>query len=185
MIGQLPKYLTVNGTKYDIRFDFRPCLDILVAFTDPELNNYEKSKVALDIFYIDDIPIEDISEAYKQMIWFLDLGGKADNSANNKPQLYDWEQDEQIIFAAINTAAGYETRDKESLHFWTFMSYFYEIGDGTFASVIRLRNKLNKNERLDDTDKKLYKEMKYLVDLKPKRGSIEQQEIDAINKLLD
>lgn len=185
MIGQLPKSLTINKKDYDIRYDFRACLDILVAFSDPDLEEHEKMAVAFTIFYIDEIPREDIKEAYEKMIWFLNLGGSITEENVKKDRLYDWEQDEQLIFSAVNHTAGFETREKEQLHFWTFMSYFYEIGDGAFTYITRIRDKLNKKEKLDESEKKFYKENKKLITLKTKRSEREQRIIDKINTILN
>lgn len=184
MIGQLPKSVEIAENIYDIRYDFRDCLNILIAFTDNDLEDYEKMYVALTIFYIDKIPEEHINEAYEKMIWFLNLGDKLSDTNINKAKLYDWEQDEQVIFAAVNKVAGYETREKEKLHFWTFINYFYEVGDSTFAYITRIRDKLNHSEKLDDIEKKYYKENKDMIVLAAKYSKKEQDIINQINELL-
>lgn len=185
MIGQLPKVLIINNKEYNIRYDFRPCLDILMAFSDPDLEEREKIMVALTIFYVEDIQEENIQEAYEKMIWFLNIGDTVTEKNVKKAKLYDWEQDEQIIFSAVNNVAGFETREREQLHFWTFISYFYEIGEGTFSYVTRIRDKLNRNEKLDDGEKRFYKENKELITLKIKRSDKEQKIIDKINSILN
>lgn len=57
----LPKYLTVGGAEYDIRYDFRVTLDIIEALEDPELSSQEKAFVSVKIFYPD---YERIPEVY-------------------------------------------------------------------------------------------------------------------------
>ena len=46
-IGSLPTSLTINGKPYEIRSDFRVGLNIIQAFTDPELSKSEKIEVLL------------------------------------------------------------------------------------------------------------------------------------------
>ena len=185
MIGQLPKELEVNGKLLKIRYDFRACLDILCAYADPDLLDYEKVMVAFKIFYIDKVEDKDYEEAYNKMLWFLNLGDMITEENVRNYKLYDWEQDEQIIFAAVNKVAGYETRATKELHFWTFISYFYEIGDGTFSYITSIRNKLRKNEKLDKSEKEYYKENESRIKLHKKQSKREKDITDKLNKLLD
>ena len=187
MIGRLPKTLQVNGVEYNIRSDYRDCLRIFEAMNDPDLYYGEKLEVMLQILYIDRqrIPEADIEEAVKKAVWFLDCGKEAENKKRKpSPVLYDWEHDEQIIFAAINHVAGKEVRSEEYMHFWTFISYFHEIGEGMFSTVINIREKKRKGN-LEKHEREFYAKHKDLIDL-PKRYSKEQQEeMDKINRLLN
>lgn len=186
MIGQLPTSVTVGEQQFDIRWDFRDCLNILLVFSDVELKDYEKWQAAIIIFYPDYLNIkpQDYEEAAKQMQWFLNLGGMMSENGSNRP-LYDWEQDEQIIFAAVNRVAGFETRTTKELHFWTFMDYFFEIGEGTFASFVSIRNKLSRNKKLDKWDMEFYKNNKKMIDIKEKLTQQEKDERERINALLN
>lgn len=187
MIGELPKYVTIGKRKYKIRYQVKACLDILIAFNDPDLRDEEKIQVALTIFYPDigRINMHYIQEAYEKMVWFLNMGGRITEDNARNIRLYDWQQDEQMIFSAVNKVAGYETREKKDLHFWTFISYFYEIGDGTFSYVVRIRDKQNRHEKLDDGEKRFLKENKNMVKLETRKSEKEKNIIDKINKLLD
>lgn len=53
----------------------------------------------------------------------------------------------------MNKAAGFETRTVKYLHWWTFLGYFNEIGEGLFSSVIGIRQKLNKGKKLENTSR--------------------------------
>ena len=61
MIGRLPTTLTVDGQDYDIRTDYRDCLVIMTAFNDPELSDWEKMLIVINIIYIN--PPENLQEA--------------------------------------------------------------------------------------------------------------------------
>ena len=97
----------------------------------------------------------------------------------------DWEQDESIIFSAINKVAGCETREKEYIHWWTFLGYFSEIGEGLFSTVINIRQKKNKGKKLEKYEQEFYRSNKQLIDLKEKYTAEEQAEIDRLNELLN
>lgn len=165
MIGALPKTLEVDVKTYEIRTDFRDILLVLTAYNDPDLTDFEKMQVCLEIVY-KTIP-ENVENALKKAMWFIDGG---DFSSQQHPvRLYDWEQDESIIFSAINKVAGYETREKEYLHWWTFRGYFGEIGEGAFSSIVSIRNKLAKGKKLEKYEKDYLRENKEIVKLREKK----------------
>lgn len=182
-IGQLPTSLEVNGKQYDIRSDFRVGLNIIQAYTDPDLSNVEKSLVLLMCLYEDyeSIPDSDIAEAINKGIWFLDCGKTTEHVTNKKP-LYDFEQDEQIIFSAVNKVAGKEVRSCEYLHFWTFMGYFSEIGMGTFATVVSIREKQRKHKKLEKAERDFIRDNPDVVNLKRKYS---QDDLEFLKKLDD
>lgn len=183
MIGELPKTLVVNGKEYPIRTDYRDCLTILSAFTDRDLSTEEQVIITLEILYKEPVPKEDLMEAYEKAVWFLNLGNMVEKPQTSAP-LYNWNQDEQLIFSAVNKVAGKEIRAVEYLHFWTFMGLFNEIGEGSFATVISIRNKKRKNQKLEKWEKEFYRNNKEMVDLKIQLTEEEQAEQDEVAKLL-
>ena len=70
---------------------------------------------------------------------------------------------------------GKEVRSVEYLHWWTFISAYYEIGDCTFAQIVRIRNQLAKGKKLDDFDKEWYRDHRELVDIKQTYTDAEQE----------
>nr|WP_308743201.1 Gp15 family bacteriophage protein [uncultured Anaerocolumna sp.] len=185
MIGYLPKQLNVNGVDRAIRSDFRTALLIFQACNDVELNDYEKVEVMIKCFFEDfeDIPLEDYQEANSQAVWFLE-GGDSNTNRQSSKKIMDWEQDEQMIFSAVNKVAGCETREKEYLHWWTFLGYMREIKECLFSTVTNIREKKNKGKRLEKYEEEFYRENKNLIDIKVKYTEEEQAEIDYWNKLL-
>ena len=184
MIGRLPSTLEVGGKLYKIRTDFRDILTIMLAFSDPELDEREKYAVMLTILYEDhDIPAEDVPEAIERAIWFLDCG---QTNEDKKPprKVMDWEQDESILFPSINKVAGKEVRAVEHMHWWTFMGYFMEIEDGTFSTVLSIRQKRSRGKKLEKWEQEFYRNNRALCDLKTRYPAEEQAEIDEWNKLL-
>ena len=187
MIGRLPTSLEVNSKTYDIRSDYRDCLLILQAFSDEELTDVEKQTTMLECLYIDweDIPQEDVAEAIEKAIWFLNCGDVTNNSKNhNQRPIYDWEQDEQMIFSSINKVAGTEVRALDYMHFWTFIGLFNEIGEGMFSSVVSIRQKKNKHKKLEKHEQEFYRENKNIIDLKRKYTESEQKDLMALDEIL-
>lgn len=184
MIGHLPKKLNINGIDRAIRSDFRVALLIFQACADPELSDEEKATVMVECLYEDEIPLKDYQEANEKASWFLDGGNSLDDKQGQAKKVMDWEQDEQIIFSAVNKVAGYETRVQEYIHWWTFLGFFNEIGEGLLSSVINIRQKKNKGKKLEKYEQEFYRENKSLIDIKQRYTAQEQAEIDYYNKLL-
>lgn len=168
----LPQKLEIGGNEYDIRYDFRPVLDICEAIGDPELSKQEKAEIAMRILYVkpDDIPMEDREAALKKCFWFINGGRK--NTREHAPTLVFWKKDIQHIIAPVNRVLGQEIRaipyDEErntgGLHWWTFLSAYMEIGDCLFAQIVRIRNLKAQGKPLDKFDREWYRSNQELVD---------------------
>lgn len=147
MIGVLPKSLNVNGRKIDINSDYRVCLTIMEAFNDPELNDYEKWQVALRLLYKEKIQVEEMQAACDQAAFFLNCGNKI--KPNTRRPLYDWNEDEQYIFAGLNKTYGGSIRAVEYYHWWDFIACFMEIGESSFSTIVGIRDKRARGKKLE------------------------------------
>lgn len=179
MIGSLPTTLEIDGKEYGIRTDFRVVLIIFQALNDPDLTEDEKNMVILCSLY-EEVP-ENAQEALNKAVWYMD-GGQTFKSSEKR--VMDWEQDEQMIFSAVNKVAGFETRTKEYIHWWTFLGFFNEIEEGLFSTVVNIRKKRNQGKKLDKTEEEFYKRNRELVNLKKRLSKEEQADLDEVNKLL-
>ena len=193
MIGALPEVLTVGGEEYPIRTDYRNILQVFEAFQDPDLQPEEKWIVAIYLLFenfscADDV-LEaaqdgfDLGEAMEQISWFISAG-QPEKQVLEQPT-YSWTQDEQMIFSAVNKVAGRETRELEYLHWWTFLGYFNEVGEGTFSFIVGIRHKLNKGKKLEKHEKEFLSHNKELVLMKKPLTKEEQEQEDAYKSLLD
>ena len=173
MIG-LPTSLNVAGEEYPIRTDYRVILTIFAAFNDPNLNDREKFTICLNCLY--KVIPDDYEDAIKQAMWFIDGAELPGNGPSVR--LMDWEQDEGMIFAAVNRVAGKEIRAVEYLHWWTFLGYFYEIGEGRFATVVGIRSKMAKGKTLTKEERELLRDNGDTIKLKTRYSDeeIEEQE---------
>ena len=185
MIGRLPTTLEIGGTEYSIRTDFRDALPILAALGDPELDDKQKLFVMLFDLYEDfeDIPQDDYEEAVKKANWFLNGGQESEPGSH--PRVMDWEQDEALIFPAVNNVAGFETRSAEYVHWWTFLGYFMEVHDGVFSQVMSLRQKKAKGKKLEKWEQEFWRNNKRLCVLERKRSQAEKDLMAELNALLD
>lgn len=182
MMYDLPTKLNICGTEYKIRSDYRAALDICAALSDPDLSDQEKAEAALKVLYPEfaDMPPEHYQEAIRQCFWFISCG---DENQNRKtPKLMDWEKDFKYIVAPINRVCGQEIRAVKYMHWWTFISSYYEIGgDCTFSQIVRIREKLSKGKKLDKSDAEWYRQHRDIVDLQP---AYTEQDNATLNKWL-
>ena len=185
MIGYLPTSLDVCGKTYNINADFRNVFHIFEAFDDERLSGYSKMKICIMRLYTDEIPQGLYNEAYCKACWFLD-GGEACRSAKKESvRLVDFEQDETMLFAAVNAAAHTEVRAKDFLHWWTFLSFYISLPpDSLYAQVISIRSKNAKKKPLEKWEKEFFKANKDIIELKKKYSAEQRAEIDKLNELL-
>lgn len=164
----LPESVEVQGVAYPIRTDYRCILDILTDLSDPEADGQSRALAVLIGLFpgFDDMPPEHYEDAVNEGIRFINCdSGDAPQKA---PRLVDWEQDYSLIIAPINRVVGREVRAAEYMHWWTFLAAYQEIGDCTFAQVVRVRDRLARGKKLDKSDQEWYRKNRRLVDFKRK-----------------
>lgn len=163
---ELPSCVEIDGEKYTIRNngDFRVILDLICALEDKNLTDRQRGSLALTIFYGDNIP-DNIPEAIEKMMWFVGCG-KTSDKKSNEPPLMNWEKDFDLYIAPMNKVLGQEIRALPYFHWWSFISTYMEIdGKSTFSTVVNIRQKLQKGQKLDDADKEFYKKNYDIINL--------------------
>lgn len=166
----LPTKVNVGGTDFDIRSDYRVILDIYAALNDLDLEPDVRAYEVIHIFYVDAdaIPEGHQQEAVDKCLEFLQGGRPQPEKKRKEPKLIDWEKDYPLIIGPVNRVLGKEARELEYLHWWTFLSAYFEIGDCLFAQVVAIREKLGKGKPLDKTDREFYRQNRELVDFQAK-----------------
>lgn len=178
-----PRSLEIGGVFYAIRYDYRAILDILCAFRDPNLEMDERWAVCFEILFEDEIPAEDMEEAAKKAMWFINCGREDEDDKHAKmPEVMDWEQDGYMIIRAVNKVAGRDVTESESLHWWTFVGYYMEIGESTFSTVLSIRQKKAKGKKLEKWEQEFYRENKDIVDIQAKLTDEEREEEKRLNE---
>ena len=79
-----------------------------------------------------------------------------------------------------NKVLGREIRGKEHLHWWTFISAYYEIGECLFAQIVNIRQKKAYGKKLDKAEQEWYRKNRDLVDIKRQYTA---SEVEALEKL--
>lgn len=184
MIFDLPRAVEFGGRAWDINTDYRDILTILIAFDDPDLNDRQKAYVCLHNIYPDfaNIPQEDMQAAFDAALAFIDHGGGDDERVS--PRVMDWEQDADMIFAAVNRSAGYEVRAVDYMHWWTFLGLFMEIKDSTCSFVMGLRQKKARGKPLEKAEREFWNENREICELRRKLTAEEQAEEEELKRLL-
>lgn len=165
---ELPVTVEVNGKEYAIRdrADYRTMLSTMALLEDVELSEQERLVSALIVFYDDlsepeDIYYEfgdDVDAPIYEMFGFLSCAYDDTMRANSKVKLVDWVQDEKLIVPAINNVAKTEIRALPYLHWWTFLGYYMSIGESLFSTVIGIRDKIAKNQKLEKHEERFRRE---------------------------
>lgn len=175
MTWTLPTSVDIDGVEYKIRTDYRCILDILSDLSNPEADGKERAYIVLIGLYPDfaTIPPEHYEKAISKGLRFINCDSK--ETPKKAPRLVDWEQDYGLIIGPINRVIGQEVRSVPYLHWWTFMASYMEIGDCTFAQVVRIRDHLSRGKKLDKADREWYRQNRELVDFKNKYTTAEKE----------
>lgn len=170
----LPESVEVQGTAYPIRTDYRCILDILTDLSDPEASGQDRAAaVLIGLFHgFGNMPPEHYKDAIQAGLHFINCD--SGNAPNKAPRLVDWEQDYSLMIAPINRVIGGEVRAVKYMHWWTFLAAYQEIGDCTFAQVVRIRDRLSRGKKLDKQDREWYRKNRHLVDFKRKYTSADE-----------
>lgn len=181
MTGQLPQALEIGGRSYPINADFRNVLRIFEAFGDKNLTKEEKAFICIRLLYRETIPAPLVGDAINRAYWFCD-GGDIPKSEPEKVRTLDWNHDGHILFPAVSKAAGTaDIRSLPFLHWWTFLGLFGEITDGLFSTVMHIRKKKSRGQKLEKWEREFFNRNKSLITI---RTPEEQAEIDETEEFL-
>lgn len=154
----LPISIESGGKEFRIREkgDFRLILDCFNALNDEELVEQERLISCLIIFYenfesfIDVITLSDdeLADLVKKMYNFFNCGQDHIGKELNY-RLIDWDRDSQLVSAAVNKVSGFEIRNIDYLHWWTFMGYYLSVGESALSTIVSIRDKIKKGKKLE------------------------------------
>lgn len=182
----LPTSIFIEDNEYKIREagDFRVVLDCFSALGDIEMGEDFRILASLIIFYEDlneeavfDLDEDTLVSLVKEMFLFFNCG-QNDDSNTPSPKLIDWDKDSQLIMSAVNNVAGKEVRAEKYIHWWTFVGYYMAIGESPLSTIVSIRNKILKGEKLEKWEQKFRTENPNYFNWNSK--SIEDQELDAL-----
>lgn len=182
-VYDLPTSINIRGTDYAIRHDFRPCIDIMLAFEDADLTQEEKVMTMMDILYVDRVPV--CAEAIQKAYAFLDgqIDGEEQKDSGAAKRLYTFTQDGKYIISAVDKVLGYSTRRCEYLHWWEFLSAFLEVGECLFSTIVNMRRQKSRG-KLTKEERMLWAENKEMFELRPLLTVQEKEEIEEYKRIL-
>ena len=164
---ELPTTVDIDGNVFHIRRkgDFRVILDCFAALQDDELDKEYKILTAIIIFYEEFDSLEDTNKYSEflekltlEMFKFINCGQDNQRGAESEISLINWEDDSQIICAAVNNVAKQEVRILEYLHWWTFLGYYMSVGQSVLSAVVSIRDKVYRGKKLDKWEQDFKKE---------------------------
>ncbi len=178
----LPRKAILSGRAYTLHCDYRDILEIFSYLEDPELPEFIKWQVAITLFYEEPIPEEAAGQAMEYLCWFINCGEEG-LSGTDVPLIH-WEQDRLAIVADINRIAGTEIRALPFVHWWTFMSWFYAIGEGQLSCIVGIRDKLRRGKRLEEWEQEFYRRNRSRVDAVRRYTREETAQKQALERML-
>lgn len=159
----LPTCFEVNEELFEIRNkgDYRTVLSCFNILYDNELSEQERLWTCLLVFYdkfddLDELFLygDYLQELTDKMFWFFDCGNNYKDTKPVNRRLIDWDKDEMLIVSAINNVAKQEIRALDYLHWWTFIAYYMAIGECSLSTIVGIRSKIAKGEKLEKYEKK-------------------------------
>ena len=174
----LPQQTVLGGRKYGLHTDFRDILEIFSYLESPDWPDFFRWQVALALFYKEPLEPAHFQEGAAYFSWFV--GGGQPEESTVAPKLLDWEKDAPLIVADINKVAGQEIRSLPYVHWWTFLSWFHSIGDGQLSTLLSIRAKRQRGEKLEKWEKEYYRRNKAKVDLPQPVSEAQRAEKDRL-----
>lgn len=180
-LWSLPMSADIGGETYAINADFRDVLEIIGILNDSSRPDFLRWQIAIGLFYDRDIPRRFQKEAMEWLSSFISYGS---DDKKPGPKLIDWNQDAQIIVGDVNKVAGMEIRSARFLHWWTFLSYFYSVGEGQLSTIVSIRSKKKKGKKLEKWEETYYRENRDRIDFKKAKTVADLAAQDYFNKWL-
>lgn len=160
-------------------------LDCMSAMRDDEMSEDYRVLASLLIFYNEFNDIADINEVFDDiedlilaMYKFINWGEDESPNSKSDVSLIDWEKDSQLICSAINKITNLEIRAIEYMHWWTFLGYYMSIGQSLLATVVGIRNKIVKHQKLEKWEREFKRDNPEYFNWKSQ--SVEAREADRI-----
>lgn len=166
LTSPLPKKIKIENEIYDINYDYRSIINILLAFEDQELTYEEKIIIMLHNLYKKPIPTQNMEEAIEKAIKFIDCG-KINNSKNEAKRIYSFNKDANYIFTGINATHHIDIEKENDLHWWKFVSLFMDMSSDCMFGELMYYRKRKMEGKLTKDEQKKYNEIKDLVELEP------------------
>ena len=163
----LPVSIFIESREYPVRNrgDYRVILDCFDALNNIEMPREYRIATAAAIFYDDCDGIESIQDVFgndyiqavEKMFDFFNTNQSGVGIKCNF-RLIDWNNDSQIVCAAVNSVAHTEVRSLDYAHWFTFVGWYMSVGESVLATVVEIRNKIMTGQKLEKHEQKFRQE---------------------------
>ena len=180
ILNRLPQY---TPSRLKIRTDFRESIKFELLMQDSKLNEEEKVKLALNLYYnLNDIT--DIKKPVEDIIWFY-KGGKNEKenvdkevkkSNSKEKQIYSYEFDAEYIYSAFMEQYNIDLNSIKYLHWWKFKALFNSLNENVLFSKIMGYRAIDLSKIKDKSIKKQYKKLQELYKLPDMRTEQEKED---------
>lgn len=148
IMGALPTTVSIGGTLYPIRWDYRIWMEF-DSIRKENRSNEEKIIKLLQRCY-PKIP-EDINGAIDKMLWFYRCGENEEKEEKKQryqrrtssDPAFSFDQDTPYIYAAFKEQYGIDLTEAQELHWWKFMALFESLNEETKISKIMYYRKVS------------------------------------------
>ncbi len=177
LIDVLPTEVEIDGTWYCLNTDYRICIMFEMLMMDDTLDDTQKLRKALELFFGDVIPTNATS-AVDKILWFYNCGKDMDQERKTRGQrakkkVYDFDYDADYIYAAFLQQYGVDLQDEE-IHWWKFKAMFKSLRDDTeFVKIMGYRS-IQITNNMTKSQKEFYQNMKTLHALPAPRSESEK-----------
>ena len=185
---EYPDQAEIKGKWYEIRTNFRNSILFELMMQDDSLDEHTKVWKALELYY----PVipNDLNAAVDAALWFYRCG-KEETTAQKrmaarrgKNQLYSFEHDAGLIYAAFLQAYGIDLQDIDYMHWWRFRYLFNSLPkDCEFSMAMKYRS-VDITDKMPNDQKDFYKRMKLLYAL-PLSQEEDNRQTDIENALMN
>lgn len=176
LLNKLPQ---TTPTGKSIRTDFRECIKFELLMQDPQIDDMNKIKLALNLFYYE-IP-QNIEEAINEILWFYsgeEIKKTSQKNGNEKQnQIYSYEFDADYIYTAFMQQYKIDLNSVKYLHWWKFKALFKGLTENTKIVEIMGYRAVDLNKIKDKEERKRYKQLKKTYAL-PDMRTEQQKEAD-------
>lgn len=173
LLNGVPDHIIVCDQAYFIKTDFREWIqfeNIMMKETD----NCKKIQAIIDVF-IDKVPKDIIF--IEKILWFYrcgdDIEKKYSKLNSTQVRVYDFEQDQYLIYAAFKQYYGIDLI-KDDLHWWIFKQMFLELPEESKMKKVMSYRAVQLNSNMTKEQRQFYAEMKHLYALQDNRTNFEK-----------
>lgn len=183
LLDSAPLTLTVGGTEYPIKTDYRTWIKFELMMLNDDLDD----NVLLDairLVFGDCLPSpEYTAEMVDQMMWFYQCGHPdtpIGGSGAPKRRIYDYTVDDGYIYAAFLQQYGIDLQEHPQLHWWRFYAMFIGLSsDCKFTQILGYRS-TKISSKMSPEERAFYRRMQKMYALpQPKTEDDKKAQINA------